>query len=189
MRWDPKVPGRAYLGNDGGFYRSNNNGASGWVKSTYEPYTQFYSVDVAETNPVLKVGGTQDNGCNRGYNGPLGAWNSIGCGDGLQVIIHPEFPNIVFGCSQYGSCYRSENSGGTPRPSLSTTSQRRNWFTPVQFDPQRSQRHVLRGQHRQPVHRQRPHLAADQSGPHRWRAERSRRLPVGDGDDDRRRSD
>ena len=135
MRWDPKVPGRAYLGNDGGFYRSNNNGASGWVKSTYEPYTQFYSVDVAETNPVLKVGGTQDNGCNRGYNGPLGAWNSIGCGDGLQVIIHPEFPNIVFGCSQYGSCYRSENSGGTPRPSLSTTSQRRNWFTPVQFDP------------------------------------------------------
>ncbi|MFF4874926.1 WD40/YVTN/BNR-like repeat-containing protein [Micromonospora sp. NPDC000668] len=138
MRWDPKVPGRVYLGNDGGLYRSEANGASGWVKATYEPYTQFYTVDVAQTDPVLKVGGAQDNGCNRGYNGVGGPWNAIGCGDGLQVVIHPESPNIVFGCSQYGSCYRSENSGGTPRQNIGTgqtTSQRRNWLTPLQFDP------------------------------------------------------
>ncbi|NED94397.1 glycosyl hydrolase [Phytoactinopolyspora alkaliphila] len=139
MVWDPKVPNRVYLGNDGGMYRSDTNGVSGsWTKATYEPYTQFYSVDVAETNPVLHVGGTQDNGCNRGYNGVGGPWNSIGCGDGLQVIIHPEDPTIVFGCSQYGSCYRSENSGGTPRQNIGpgqTTSARRNWFTPLQFDP------------------------------------------------------
>ncbi|MEV5767211.1 glycosyl hydrolase [Micromonospora sp. NPDC052213] len=138
LRWDPKVPGRAYLGNDGGFYRSDNNGVSGWVKSTYEPYTQFYTVDVAQTDPALKVGGAQDNGCNRGYNGVGGPWNAIGCGDGLQVIIHPENPNIVFGCSQYGSCYRSENAGAAPRQSIGpgqTTSDRRNWLTPLQFDP------------------------------------------------------
>ncbi|MEV1328628.1 glycosyl hydrolase [Micromonospora costi] len=138
MRWDPKAPGRVYLGNDGGFYRSEANGASGWVKSTYEPYTQFYTVDVAETDPVLKVGGAQDNGCNRGYTGVGGPWTAIGCGDGLQVIIHPEQPNIVFGCSQYGSCYRSENSGAAPRQSIGpgqTTSDRRNWLTPLQFDP------------------------------------------------------
>jgi photosystem II stability/assembly factor-like uncharacterized protein len=135
MRWDPKNPGRAYLGNDGGFYRSESNGTSGWVKAEYEPYTQFYTVDVAETDPVLHVGGTQDNGCNRGYNGVGGPWVSIGCGDGLQVLIHPEDPTIVFGCSQYGSCYRSENSGSTPRVTLRTTSDRRNWLTPVQFDP------------------------------------------------------
>ncbi|MER7445206.1 WD40/YVTN/BNR-like repeat-containing protein [Micromonospora avicenniae] len=138
MRWDPKVPGRVYLGNDGGFYRSQANGASGWVKSIYEPYTQFYTVDVAETDPVLKVGGAQDNGCNRGYTGVGGPWSAIGCGDGLQVIIHPEQPNIVFGCSQYGSCYRSENSGAAPRQNIGTgqtTSDRRNWLTPLQFDP------------------------------------------------------
>ncbi|WP_240033064.1 WD40/YVTN/BNR-like repeat-containing protein [Micromonospora globbae] len=138
MRWDPKVPGRVYLGNDGGFYRSEANGAGGWVKSTYEPYTQFYTVDVAETDPVLKVGGAQDNGCNRGYTGVGGPWSAIGCGDGLQVIIHPEDPTIVFGCSQYGSCYRSENSGAAPRQTIGagqTTSARRNWLTPLQFDP------------------------------------------------------
>ncbi|NEE00217.1 WD40/YVTN/BNR-like repeat-containing protein [Phytoactinopolyspora halotolerans] len=139
MAWDPAVPDRVYLGNDGGVYRSDANGAGGtWTKATYEPYTQFYSVDVAETDPALHVGGTQDNGCNRGYDGVGGPWASIGCGDGLQVIIHPADPTIVFGCSQYGSCYRSENSGGTPRQSIGanqTTSSRRNWFTPLQFDP------------------------------------------------------
>lgn len=135
MRWDPKEPSRAYLGNDGGFYRSETNGVGGWVKAQYEPYTQFYTVDVAETDPVLKVGGAQDNGCNRGYNGVGGPWVAIGCGDGLQTLIHPEDPTIVFGCSQYGSCYRSENSGSSPRVTLRTTSDRRNWLTPVQFDP------------------------------------------------------
>ncbi|NDL57564.1 WD40/YVTN/BNR-like repeat-containing protein [Phytoactinopolyspora mesophila] len=139
MAWDPDVPDRVYLGNDGGMYRSDANGATNtWTKATDEPYTQFYSVDAAETDPVLKVGGTQDNGCLRGYNGPGGRWDAIGCGDGLQVIIHPEDPTIVFGCSQYGSCYRSENSGDTPRQPIGagqTTSQRRNWFTPLVFDP------------------------------------------------------
>ncbi|WP_207782357.1 WD40/YVTN/BNR-like repeat-containing protein [Phytoactinopolyspora limicola] len=139
MAWDPDVPNRVYLGNDGGMYRSDTNGVTqSWTKATYEPYTQFYSVDAAETDPVLKVGGTQDNGCLRGYNGAGGPWNSIGCGDGLQVIIHPENPDIVFGCSQYGSCYRSETAGGTPRQPIGpgqTTSQRRNWFTPLVFDP------------------------------------------------------
>ncbi|WP_422733349.1 WD40/YVTN/BNR-like repeat-containing protein [Micromonospora sp. WMMD558] len=138
MRWDPKVPGRVYLGNDGGFYRSEANGAGSWVKATDERYTQFYTVDVAQTDPRLKVGGTQDNGCNRGYNGAGGPWDPIGCGDGLQTLIHPENPNIVFGCSQYGSCYRSENAGASPRAPIGagqTTSQRRNWLTPLQFDP------------------------------------------------------
>lgn len=139
LAWDPKVPNRVYLGNDGGMYRSDTNGASeSWSKATYEPYTQFYSVDVAETDTDLKVGGAQDNGCNRGYNGVGGGWDAIGCGDGLQVIIHPENPAIVFGCSQYGSCYRSENSGSPPRQNFGTgqtTSERRNWFTPLQFDP------------------------------------------------------
>lgn len=138
MRWDPKVPGRVYLGNDGGVYRSEQNGAGGWVKATDERYTQFYTVDVAETDPTLKVAGAQDNGCNRGYNGRLGPWQAIGCGDGLQTIIHPENPNIVFGCSQYGSCYRSENGGFAPRQTIGanqTTSQRRNWLTPLLFDP------------------------------------------------------
>jgi photosystem II stability/assembly factor-like uncharacterized protein len=47
MAWDPKDAGRVYLGNDGGVYRSEGNGVPPWVKGTYQPFTQFYSVDVS----------------------------------------------------------------------------------------------------------------------------------------------
>jgi photosystem II stability/assembly factor-like uncharacterized protein len=59
----------------------------------------------------------------------------MGCGDGLQTLINPTDRANVFGCSQYGSCTRSTN-GGDSRSSIgSTTSARRNWFTPLEFDP------------------------------------------------------
>ncbi len=136
MAWDPAVPGRVYLGNDGGMYRSDLNGVTRtWVQATHQPYTQFYSVDVGELAPDRLTGGAQDNGCNRSWYGEAGGWESIGCGDGLQVTIDPENPDIVIGCSQYGSCYRSTNGGMSPRSSIRPTSDRRNWFAPVVWDP------------------------------------------------------
>jgi len=40
LQWDPSVPERVYLGNDGGLYRSDANGANmKWTKAAYEPYT------------------------------------------------------------------------------------------------------------------------------------------------------
>ena len=68
MEWDAKVPNRVYEGNDGGLYRSDANGATQtWTKATYEPYTQHYQVEVAETDPSRLTGGTQDNGCIRSW--------------------------------------------------------------------------------------------------------------------------
>ncbi|HEX9892131.1 MAG TPA: glycosyl hydrolase [Actinomycetota bacterium] len=128
MAWDPKVTGRVYLGNDGGFYRSDTNGLGTWTKATYEPYTQFYSVDVSQQDPSRYTGGTQDNGCLRSFDGA--AMNSFGCGDGLQTLINYNNHTIYYGCSQYGSC--NKQGGGSFG---STTSNRRGWFTPVEFDP------------------------------------------------------
>jgi photosystem II stability/assembly factor-like uncharacterized protein len=128
MAWDPKVPGRVYLGNDGGFYRSDVNGLGGWTKATVEPYTQFYSVDISQQDPARFVGGTQDNGCLRSFSGAN--MNAFGCGDGLQTLINYQNHDVYYGCSQYGSC--SKVGGGSFG---STTSSRRGWFTPVEFDP------------------------------------------------------
>ena len=139
--WDPKVPNRVYLGNDGGVYRSDTNGASAsWTFATYQPWSQLYSVDVAETDPDRLVAGLQDNGCNRNSTSSAGApgaasWRSIGCGDGLQTLINPTNRLNVFYCSQYGSCSRSTNGGDSGASIGTTTSTRRNWFTPVEFDP------------------------------------------------------
>jgi photosystem II stability/assembly factor-like uncharacterized protein len=133
MAWDPKVPGRVYLGNDGGFYRSNAGGASGtYTKATYEPYTQFYGVDVSEQDPSRVVGGSQDNGSLRSYPGQ---WNSHGGGDGEENIINYLDQNRIYFCSQYGNCRRSTDGGNTSSAFGPRTSSRSNWFTPVQFDP------------------------------------------------------
>src|SRR5262249_48912633 len=67
MVWDPAKPGRVYLGNDGGLYRSDTNGSNPWTPATVQPYTQLYTVDVSEQDPSRQVGGAQDNFCLRSY--------------------------------------------------------------------------------------------------------------------------
>jgi photosystem II stability/assembly factor-like uncharacterized protein len=135
MAWDLKVPNRVYLGNDGGTYRSDVNGSNDqWTAAVSQPFTQFYSVDVSEQDSSRVVGGAQDNGVNRSYGGT--GWNQYVGGDGEEALINPLDQNKVFGCSQYGDCIRSTDGGNTGFDfTSSTVSSRRNWFTPVQFDP------------------------------------------------------
>lgn len=135
MAWDLKVPNRVYLGTDGGTYRSDINGtADQWTKATYEPFTQFYSVDVSEQDASRVVGGTQDNYVLRSYGGD--GWNGYVFGDGLAALIDPVNQELVYGCFQYGNCYRSTDGGTTTTyftPAIASV--RRNWFAPLQFDP------------------------------------------------------
>jgi photosystem II stability/assembly factor-like uncharacterized protein len=139
MEWDPKVPDRVYEGNDGGLYRSDVDGATQtWSKATYEPYTQHYQVEVAETDPSRMTGGTQDNGCIRSWPGTPGQWNGYGCGDGEYVPIDPTDARIWYGCSQYGACRRYDERSGTLTSTNiqdGTTSIRFNWHAPLVIDP------------------------------------------------------
>jgi photosystem II stability/assembly factor-like uncharacterized protein len=141
MAWDPTTSGasaRVYEGNDGGVYFSTDN-ATTFTEATNQPWTQFYTLDVGEQNPERLVGGTQDNGCLRSWNSSgavTGEWGSYGgCGDGEYTLIDPTDQNFVYGCSQFGSCRRSTDAGNTSTTIGATTSQRRNWETPVVFDP------------------------------------------------------
>jgi photosystem II stability/assembly factor-like uncharacterized protein len=134
MVWDPKQSGRVYLGNDGGEYHSDTNGSS-WTHATYEPFTQFYSVDVSEQDDTRVVGGAQDNGTLRSWAN----WADYTGGDGEEALIDPTNQNNIYGCSQYGVCSRSTNGGTSSSAFGSMTSSRFNWFTPVQFDPSNPQ--------------------------------------------------
>lgn len=135
MAWDLKVPGRVYLGNDGGVYRSDINASNDqWTKAVSQPFTQFYSVDVSEQDDTRLVGGAQDNGVNRSYGGT--GWNAYVMGDGLAALIDPVNQQLVYGCFQYGNCYRSMDGGTTTTYFTNVIgSARRNWFAPLQFDP------------------------------------------------------
>jgi photosystem II stability/assembly factor-like uncharacterized protein len=149
LQWDDEVPNLVYLGNDGGLYRSDQNGGPGtWRKATYEPYTQHYQTEVAETDPTRLTGGTQDNGCIRSFGGGSSGWDDYGCGDGEYVPIDWSDPRIFYGCSQYGVCSRYEeqpngslvsdsirNTGqNTPPNETPPASIRWNWHAPLVID-------------------------------------------------------
>src|SRR4029077_17832071 len=90
-----RVTGRVYLGNDGGTYRSDVNGSNDqWTRATYQPFTQFYSVDVRQQATPRVGGGAQDNGVNRSYGGA--SWNTYIGGDGLEALIDPADQNMVY---------------------------------------------------------------------------------------------
>lgn len=134
MVWDPNVPSRVYLGNDGGVYRSETNGSEPWTFASQQPFTQFYTLDVSESDGSRIVGGTQDNRCLRSYDsaGNAPVWNQHGqCGDGLENLINPVDQNIVYSCSQYGFCGVSFDGGNTTEPIGAVASERRNWQTPL----------------------------------------------------------
>ncbi|HEX2086868.1 MAG TPA: hypothetical protein VHF89_14405, partial [Solirubrobacteraceae bacterium] len=76
MAWDPKVANRVYLGNDGGVYRSDQNGApETWRFADYQPFSQHYTLDVSEQDPSRMVAGLQDNGSIRSWGEGEGQWN------------------------------------------------------------------------------------------------------------------
>ncbi|PWR15099.1 glycosyl hydrolase [Micromonospora sicca] len=121
MQWDPNVPNRVYLGNDGGMYRSDANGASGsWKHATYAPWNQSYHLAVAADDPNRLATGLQDNGSVRTWTatsepGDLSQWNAFGGGDGHEVAIDYTDHNIYYECLQVGSCRRHEDVGGVTR--------------------------------------------------------------------------
>ena len=112
MAWDPNVPNRVYLGNDGGMYRSDANGDSGWIHGTNMPWLQEYHVAVSQTRPNRIAIGLQDNGSNRSWSSvndavadPVAAsWSSYGGGDGHYVVIDSADDTFYYSCSQNAGC-------------------------------------------------------------------------------------
>jgi photosystem II stability/assembly factor-like uncharacterized protein len=128
--------GLVALGNDGGLYLSNNGGNS-WDWKNNLPITQFYTCEVDNQYPNRLYGGTQDNGTNRTMTGEFDDWQPIYWGDGFYVLVDPENNNYVYAEYQYGNFARSTNGGSSFNTAMNgiSSSDRKNWNTPVVFDP------------------------------------------------------
>jgi photosystem II stability/assembly factor-like uncharacterized protein len=126
VAWDTHQGGDMYIGNDGGLYASVNG--TTWTHSPDEPWSQYVSIDVAETDPSRFMGGLQDNGTRVSWSG----FQDIIGGDGQDTLINPTDENNYYGCYQYGNC-TGFDSGAQFRLPLS--SDRFPFFTPMIFKP------------------------------------------------------
>lgn len=140
LAFNPSFPGEVLLGNDGGFYKSSNDGVSS-IKDLTLPITQFYRFHVDFQNPEKIYGGAQDNSTMRTTTGNLNDWVIINGGDGFQPLVDPTNTNVIYALSQYGNLRKSTNNAASFFPTTTGIlgSDRKNWDTPIAFDPSNPQ--------------------------------------------------
>lgn len=93
--------------------RPDGNWATTWQeRSNGMIITSFYRIGLCEMFPGYVVGGAQDNSSFYNRNGD---WINFIGGDGMDCMINPDNPDIVYGSSQYGSLVRSDDGGDSFR--------------------------------------------------------------------------
>jgi len=126
---------RAYLGTDGGVWRTDDAEAStvAWTNLNNLPLqiTQFYpSLSIHPSDPAIAFGGTQDNGSQNYSGSPI--WTNNGaCGDGGWTLIDPATPSTVYILCQVISLRKSVTNGAPRSFRLATSGI--NFFDPVNF--------------------------------------------------------
>ncbi len=132
----PAQPTHVLLGNDGGLYRSTNNG-NGWSSVPGLPINQFYAATVDHQHPERRYGGTQDNGTLQTLTGGASDFAAILGGDGFYVLVDPTNSNVIFAEYQWGVLAKSTNNGDSwlgARLGIDPND-RTNWCTPVVMSP------------------------------------------------------
>lgn len=94
-----------FFGNDGGVYKYNESSKDWTEYSNGLIITQFYRIAVAQSDPVIMIGGTQDNGGRK--RRANGTWTATNGGDAMEVAIDPTNANVLYTTYTNGTLYRS----------------------------------------------------------------------------------
>jgi len=126
-----------FVGTDGGIFKAEDTAV---LNDTY--YTniteglgirQNYKIGVSQTQDVIISGGSQDNGTSfytvtEGWRDWLGA-------DGMETFIDKDNTDRMYGTSQFGQLYRTDNGGLSQYGLSEPGAGQGNWVTPFEQDP------------------------------------------------------
>ncbi len=140
LAFDPNDSNNLVLGNDGGVYFSPDGGST-WTKDQQLPITQLYRCYVDPSSAEGIYLGAQDNSTHRTLTGGPDDYEIIYGGDGFQPLVDPNNGNVIFAQYQYGNIAKSTNNGASFIGATAGISgaDRKNWDTPIVFDPQNAQ--------------------------------------------------
>ena len=112
--YDPVDPNICWVATDGGVYRSLDSGATWALRSRAMTATQFYSVGVSQTFPLVVGGATQDQGVLKLRPNSDEDWDDVHAGnEGGFFIVDPNDSRIIYTTPWSENLRRSDNTGAT----------------------------------------------------------------------------
>jgi len=135
IAYEPGSTSNVWVGNDGGCWRSTDDGTFFQVRNTGLVTYQFYDVCVNRhpATPHYILGGTQDNGTDR-WSGGVNWANGLHS-DGMVCNISRTDGTTVYAETQNGTHYRNDTSGvGAWSPINAGITGTGLWLTPVADD-------------------------------------------------------
>jgi len=121
--------------NDGGIWRTTNNGATFTNLNQNLTLTQFYRIAASPFDPGRILGGTQDNGTQQTFS--TLNWSAAYGGDGGEVCFNPFNQNFILGETQNGGIFRTTNGGSSWSQAQNgiNTSENVSWVAPIIAHP------------------------------------------------------
>ncbi|MCC7303648.1 MAG: PKD domain-containing protein [Bacteroidia bacterium] len=135
--WLEYVNGTTVMcGNDGGIFRTTNNGGAWSDLSSGLHIAQMYRLGTSATVSNKNIHGWQDNGTSKNTGT---TFQAIIGGDGMECIIDYNNASILYGELYYGNVRRSTNDGGSWSTIVNTggsgVNANGNWVTPYVMHP------------------------------------------------------
>jgi len=130
--------GVLFNGNDGGLYKSNNEGATWTDISAGLHILQIDRIGVSQKTSAITIVGNQDNGTMK-YDASTNTWEQIYGGDGAECIVDYTDDNIIYVSYIKGDIQRSLNGGSTFSSIKPVGTNDGVWHTPFVMSPENSE--------------------------------------------------
>jgi hypothetical protein len=126
-----------FVGTDGGIFKATNTAVLN--QNYYKDITkgigirQFYKIGISQTAAIVVSGGAQDNGTSFYKEGSI--WKDWLGADGMETFIDNDNTDVMYGTSQSGWLYRTDDASSSIVYLTRPGSGSGNWVTPFEKDP------------------------------------------------------